>query len=105
MKSNRLSAVFAAAIMAGLSASLLRVAEDAGGVGVPSVDAPTLNTDVAVPVPAEHQSAVERFVALLKSGEQWIVDNVHAALTHFESLVTPADEAAPNGEQKGAEDA
>ena len=95
MRINRLSSLFAAAIMAGLSASLVRMAEDAPAASTP-VAAP-----VTIEVPAEHESAVQRFVDLLKSGEQWVVDNVHAALTHFESFLTPAE----SNVQKGAEDA
>lgn len=47
---------------------------------------------VAVDVPAEHVSLIKRAVALLERGEQWITDNIHAGISHFEGIVgeTPA---------------
>jgi ABC-type nitrate/sulfonate/bicarbonate transport system substrate-binding protein len=47
-----------------------------------------------VEVPAEHQTIVERFVALLKNGEQWVVDNVEGALAHFENLTKTEEDNA-----------
>jgi len=39
----------------------------------------------AVLVPADHVDLVERIVAALASGERWVVDNFHAAVSAVES--------------------
>lgn len=50
---------------------------------------------VSIDVPPEHASIVSRLLAILKSGERWVIDNVEAGIGHFENLLTPADEEAP----------
>lgn len=48
---------------------------------------------VTVEVPAEHADLLQRAVELLKSGEQWVKDNIEAGVTTLEGLyksdVTP----------------
>lgn len=45
-----------------------------------------------VEVPAEHQSLIERAVALLKKGEQTVVDNFEAGVAMLEGLFNGQDE-------------
>lgn len=43
---------------------------------------------VAVDVPAQHVSLIQRAVALLEKGEQFVIDNVEAGITTLESFFT-----------------
>jgi hypothetical protein len=66
----------------------MRMAEDA-----PAAAPATVPVDV----PAEHEDLLQRAVALLKKGEQFVVDNIEAGLSALEALFetekAPADPA------------
>lgn len=49
---------------------------------------------VAVDVPAEHATLVQRVVALLEKDATWLKDNIEAGLTHFEALFSDNTETA-----------
>ena len=53
------------------------------------------DTNTIIQVPTEHASIIERAVALLKRGEQWIIDNIHAGVTTIEGLVVDPGEDTP----------
>lgn len=72
------------------TSGVVETAEVAASPAPVADPAPQAPATVSVDVPAEHESDVQRFVTLLKSGEQWVVDNVKAALTHFEGFFTTA---------------
>lgn len=46
-----------------------------------------LAAPVTIEVPAAHTSLFQRIKALIERDEQWIIDNIHAGITHFESIV------------------
>jgi len=46
----------------------------------------------SVDIPAEHSDLFERIVSLVKSGEQWVLDNIHAGVTTLENLLNPPDQ-------------
>lgn len=50
---------------------------------------------VAVDVPVEHVDLIKRAVALLERGEQWVADNIHAGISHFEGIFNISDDAKP----------
>jgi hypothetical protein len=65
----------------------MRMAEDA-----PAAAPATVPVDV----PAEHEDLLQRAVALLKKGEQFVVDNIEAGLSALEALFeTPPADPAP----------
>jgi len=69
-----------------------------------SVEVPA--TPVAVDltdVKTEHVSLLERFVALLKRDEQWIVDNIEAGVAALEGMFESKSEApaAPEAPAQG----
>lgn len=41
---------------------------------------------VTIEVPAAHASLFQRIKALIERDEQWIIDNVHAAVTTLENM-------------------
>jgi hypothetical protein len=41
---------------------------------------------VAVEVPAKHETLFRRIAALIHRDEQWLIDNIDAGITHFESM-------------------
>lgn len=49
-----------------------------------------LAAPVTIEVPAAHASLFERIKALIERDEQWIVDNIHAGIAHFEKMVGDA---------------
>lgn len=53
-----------------------------------------------IEVPAEHADILTRAVKLLSTGEQWVVDNVHAGITTLEGMMTPA--APDKGDENNA---
>jgi hypothetical protein len=50
---------------------------------------------VAVEVPTEHETLVQRVLALLENDATWLKDNIEAGLTHFEGLFKSDDDAPP----------
>lgn len=51
---------------------------------------------VTIEVPAAHASLFQRIKALIERDEQWIVDNIHAGIAHFEKMVGDAkDDLTP----------
>lgn len=74
-----------------------RMAEDAPAADVetPAQAAPEVEppATVTVEVPAEHVNLLQRAVELLKSGEQWIKDNIEAGVTTLEGLFKSDDKS------------
>lgn len=93
-RSHRLSSLFTAAVMAGLSVSLLRMSDptDTGSAAPASTEpeapaaAPDLTTVTIADVPAAHADLLERVGALLKKDLGWLKDNIEAGISHFEGL-------------------
>lgn len=46
---------------------------------------------VTVTVPAEHADLLQRAVALLEKGEQWVKDNIEAGVTTLENMFKSDD--------------
>lgn len=76
---HRLSSFALSALTMGIRASVFRMADDA-----PAAPAAA---PVTIEAPAEHQSLLERAVALLKTGEQYVIDNIEAGLSTLEQMV------------------
>lgn len=81
MKRSVLSVLF-------LSAFAYRMADDAPG-------AATTAEPVTITVAAEHASFIQRAVALLEKGEQFVVDNFEAGLTTLEGFFKSEDKTPP----------
>lgn len=64
---------------------------------IPGTGAPIENAPVTIEVPAAHASLFERIKALVERDEQWIVDNIHAGIAHFESIIKSASDAKQDG--------
>ena len=59
---------------------------------VPAAAAQQDSADTAsFSVPVEHADLLERILNLLNTGEQWVLDNIHAGVTTLEGLLPGAD--------------
>lgn len=87
-----------------ISAHAFRMADDAPAAtndaadGATATDGQTANADtptVTVTVPAEHADLLQRAIALLEKGEQYVKDNIEAGVAMLEGLFTstPAADA------------
>jgi hypothetical protein len=59
----------------------------------PDTQPPVEAVQVAVTLDAQHASVLKRIVAAFERGEQWIVDNFHAALNAVEGADKQGEDA------------
>lgn len=85
---------FGAAVAMALAscAATLRMSDDAPALSEPAEaaqqdQAPTVTLDV----PTDHLGLFQRIVTLIESGEQWVLDNIHAGVTTLEGMLQPGD--------------
>lgn len=79
-----------------LSAHAFRMSDDAPAATT-ATDGQTANADtqtVTVTVPAEHADLLQRAIALLEKGEQYVKDNIEAGVTMLEGLFKSSDTPA-----------
>jgi len=68
-------------------------------------DLPTA-APVTLEVPAEHADIMQRALSLLNRGEQWVTDNIHAGIKHFEDIfgIKAEDAAAQQATEQAADE-